>query len=82
MIGGFADRRLYPLGYARFLNLARTTGLEPAIFSLKGWRLNRFAYVLEMRVKRFELLHKLGLSQSPLPLGYTRPKKINTRGKI
>ena len=24
---------------------------------LKGWRLNRFAYVLEMRVKRFELLH-------------------------
>ena len=25
----------------------RTTGFEPAIFSLKGWRLNRFAYVLK-----------------------------------
>ena len=34
-----------------------------------------------MRAKRFELLHKLGLSQSPLPLGYTRVMK-NTRGKI
>lgn len=31
-----------------------------------------FVFVLKMRVKRFELLHKLGLSQSPLPLGYTR----------
>ncbi len=60
----------------------RTTGLEPAIFSLKGWRLNLFAYVHEMRVKRFELLHKLGLSQSPLPLGYTRSGKNITRGKI
>ena len=28
-----------------------------------------------MRVKRFELLHKLGLSQLPLPLGYTREMK-------
>ncbi len=38
-----------------------------------------------IRVKRFELLRKLGLSQSPLPLGYTRSKenkKGNTRGKI
>ena len=58
----------------------RTTGLEPAISNLKGWRLQPFAYVLaEMRVKRFELLHKLGLSQSPLPLGYTRSLKINRK---
>ena len=51
--------------------LARTTGLEPAISNLKGWRLNRFAYGLarKVRVKRFELLHELGLSQSPLPFG-------------
>ncbi len=34
-----------------------------------------------VRVKRFELLHKLGLNQSPLPLGYTRLQN-NTRGKI
>ena len=54
MINGFANRRLNPLGYTRFadlfqsaipnpksqIKLARTTGLEPAIFSLKGWRLN------------------------------------------
>lgn len=33
--------RLHPFG------LARTTGFEPAISNLKGWRLSRFAYVLK-----------------------------------
>ena len=34
MISGFADRRLWPLGYTR--ELAGTAGLEPANISLKG----------------------------------------------
>ncbi len=35
-----------------------------------------------MRVKRFELLHKLGLSQSPLPSWATHAEKNDARGRI
>lgn len=35
MVDGFANRRLWPLGYTRE-NLAGTAGLEPAKISLKG----------------------------------------------
>lgn len=53
--------------------MAGRAGLERAKIRLKIWPRDSLHLPPEnLRVKRFELLHKSGLSQSPLPLGYTR----------
>jgi hypothetical protein len=56
MLIGFADQRLKPLGYTR--KVIQNSRFEPAIFSLKGWRLKPICLRPlneKMRVERFEL---------------------------
>ena len=72
MISGFADRRLWPLGYARE-KVEGTTGLEPARNSLKGCLLDRFAFVpICWYAWKDSNLHDLFLRQVPLPIWATR----------
>ena len=67
-INGFANRRLWPLGYTRKC-LEGTTGLEPARNSSKDCLLDRFAFVPEIGTRReIRTLTFLFLRQTPLPI--------------
>ncbi len=54
----------------------RTTGLEPAIFSLKGWRLNQFAYVLKYARRDLNSQPVEFKSTASAKLGYAHLKNL------
>ena len=54
--------------FALLIVLARTTGFEPALSNLKGWRLNRIAYVLTGKYARGKIRTFTERCLKPLPL--------------